>query len=82
MTQWTLPETYLFEGRRVCYGVRGEGPSVVIVHGTPWSSFNLRGMIPGARWHVIPEAGHLVIEEKPDLLVQAIRPFLKEHARH
>jgi pimeloyl-ACP methyl ester carboxylesterase len=42
----------------------------------------LRGMIPGARWHVIPEAGHLVIEEKPDQLVQAIRPFLKEQARH
>lgn len=45
MTEWTLSETYFFEGRRVCYGVRGEGPPVVVVHGTPWSSFNLRHLI-------------------------------------
>jgi len=26
--------------------------------------------------HVIPDAGHLVIEEQPDRLIETIRPFL------
>ncbi|WP_022666368.1 alpha/beta fold hydrolase [Desulfospira joergensenii] len=42
MTEWKLPESYDFEGRIVRYGVSGEGPPVILVHGTPWSSFNLR----------------------------------------
>jgi len=45
MTEWNLPETYDFKGRIVRYGVKGEGPPVVVVHGTPWSSFNLRHII-------------------------------------
>jgi len=45
MMEWKLPETYDFEGRRICYGKRGDGPPVVMVHGTPWSSFNLRHLI-------------------------------------
>jgi len=45
MTDWRLPEAYLFEGGAIRYGVRGEGPPVVVVHGTPWSSFNLRHLI-------------------------------------
>jgi len=45
MTEWKLPETYFFNGRTVRYGVRGDGPPVVLVHGTPWSSFNLRHLI-------------------------------------
>lgn len=36
-----------FEGRRVRYGACGEGPALVMVHGTPWSSFNLRHLIDG-----------------------------------
>lgn len=42
MTDWKLPETYVYEGRPVRYGVVGDGPPIVIVHGTPWSSFNMR----------------------------------------
>lgn len=45
MIDWHLPETYLFEGRPVRYGVLGNGPPLVIVHGTPWSSFNMRHLI-------------------------------------
>lgn len=42
---WQLPKAYDFHGRTVRYGVRGSGPPVVVVHGTPWSSFNLRHLI-------------------------------------
>ncbi len=45
MTDWDLPEIYIFEGRPVRYGVTGNGPPLVIVHGTPWSSFNMRHII-------------------------------------
>lgn len=45
MSVWKLSETYVFNGRAVRYGVRGDGPPVVVVHGTPWSSFNLRYLI-------------------------------------
>jgi len=45
MTKWTLPDSYSFDGRTVRYGVNGDGPPVVLVHGTPWSSFNLRHLV-------------------------------------
>ncbi len=45
MTEWTLARTYNFRGRTVRYDVRGEGPAVVLVHGTPWSSYNLRHLV-------------------------------------
>lgn len=45
MTEWKLPEAYVFNGRTVRYGVTGKGPPVIVVHGTPWSSFNLRHLI-------------------------------------
>lgn len=47
MTDWQLPNTYDFHGREVRYGIEGNGPALVIVHGTPWSSFNLRHLIEG-----------------------------------
>jgi pimeloyl-ACP methyl ester carboxylesterase len=45
MTEWVLPETYVMDGRIVRYGREGHGPPVVLVHGTPWSSYNLRHLI-------------------------------------
>lgn len=45
MSNWNLPHTFKFEGREVKYGVEGEGDPLILVHGTPWSSFNLRHLI-------------------------------------
>ena len=45
MDEWKLPESFAFDGRIVKYGVIGNGPPMVVVHGTPWSSFNLRHLI-------------------------------------
>ena len=43
--RWNLPDIFDFDGRIVRYGVAGDGPPVVVVHGTPWSSFNMRHLI-------------------------------------
>lgn len=45
MSNWNLPHIFEFEGRPVKYGIQGEGTPLVLVHGTPWSSFNLRHLI-------------------------------------
>ena len=45
MSKWNLSNTFEFEGRHVKYDVKGEGEPLVLVHGTPWSSFNLRHLI-------------------------------------
>jgi pimeloyl-ACP methyl ester carboxylesterase len=45
MREWKLSQSYSFEGRPVRYGISGAGPPVVMVHGTPWSSYNLRHLI-------------------------------------
>ena len=45
MTDWTLTERYNFEDRYVMYGVTGSGPPAIVVHGTPWSSYNMRHII-------------------------------------
>ncbi len=42
---WKLTDSCNFEGRDVVFGTRGSGPPVVVVHGTPWSSFNMRHII-------------------------------------
>ena len=44
---WNLRHTFDFHGRRVAYDVLGQGPPLVLVHGTPWSSFNLRHLARG-----------------------------------
>jgi pimeloyl-ACP methyl ester carboxylesterase len=45
MKELKLPEAYTFEGRTIRFGTSGDGPPLVLVHGTPWSSFNLRHLI-------------------------------------
>lgn len=42
LSSWELPESYDFEGREIRWGRLGDGPPMVVVHGTPWSSFKLR----------------------------------------
>lgn len=39
MNEWKLPHTFIFDGRAVRYGVCGDGPAVVVVHGTPGHLF-------------------------------------------
>ena len=47
MERWERTQTYDFAGREIRYDVAGEGPPLVIVYGTPWSSYNLRQLIRG-----------------------------------
>lgn len=44
-SDWPLPYQLNFQGRQIRDGVRGQGAAVVMVHGTPWLSFNLRYLI-------------------------------------
>ncbi|MEJ2621764.1 MAG: alpha/beta hydrolase [Candidatus Thiodiazotropha sp.] len=45
MIGWALSKSYEYKGREVRYERLGEGPPMVLAHGTPWSSFNLRHLI-------------------------------------
>jgi pimeloyl-ACP methyl ester carboxylesterase len=45
MAVWELTKSYIFNERTVRYEVSGDGPPLILVHGTPWSSFNLRHLI-------------------------------------
>ncbi len=56
MKHWTLSNEYDYHGRYVRHGHAGTGPAVVLVHGTPWSSFNLRHIVKGLSVEVT--AGH------------------------
>jgi len=47
MHQPQLRKETEFRGRTVRYDRVGDGPPVVLVHGTPWSSFNLRHLVQG-----------------------------------
>jgi len=51
VTDWQLPHRFLFEGQQIAYGAEGQGPPLVLVHGTPWSSFNWRHLIPSLAQH-------------------------------
>lgn len=46
MTNWKLSYKYDFEGQQIAYDIQGHGSPLVLVHGTPWSSFNWRHIIP------------------------------------
>lgn len=41
----------------------------------------LAELIPGAAFHLIPQAGHLPCVEAPEAFAAILAPFLKEHAR-
>jgi pimeloyl-ACP methyl ester carboxylesterase len=43
---WRLGESFEYRGDRVAYDVFGEGPPVVLVHGTPFSSYVWRKIAP------------------------------------
>ncbi len=52
MIPWNLSGRFDFGGRTVRYGIQGNGPPVVLVHGTPWSSFNFRHIINALSVHM------------------------------
>lgn len=39
MTNWPLDQVYDFNGHAIRYAIRGDGPPLVFVHGTPFSSY-------------------------------------------
>lgn len=43
---WQLSERYLSPWGEIAYQRFGSGPPLVLVHGTPWSSFCWRHLIP------------------------------------
>ncbi|MEM5314799.1 alpha/beta hydrolase [Paraburkholderia sp. JHI869] len=43
---WKLDRCYDFHGQTVRYSVHGEGPPLVFVHGTPFSSYVWRRIVP------------------------------------
>lgn len=43
---WNLAREFASSQGRIRYDIRGQGPALVLVHGTPWSSFNWRHLIP------------------------------------
>lgn len=52
VTEWDLSREFQSSAGTIKYDVRGEGPAVVLVHGTPWSSFSWRHIIPAlAQWY-------------------------------
>jgi pimeloyl-ACP methyl ester carboxylesterase len=51
MSDWTLPGVYEFRGHRVRYGASGTGPPIVLIHGTPFSSYVWRRIVPCLAMH-------------------------------
>jgi pimeloyl-ACP methyl ester carboxylesterase len=43
---WNLSKSFDFHGQSVRYDIQGQGKPLVLVHGTPWSSFCWRKLIP------------------------------------
>ncbi|MEO0533730.1 MAG: alpha/beta hydrolase [Cyanobacteria bacterium P01_A01_bin.123] len=46
VSDWSLSQTYQSSFGTVKFDACGEGPPLVVVHGTPWSSYNWRNIIP------------------------------------
>jgi pimeloyl-ACP methyl ester carboxylesterase len=46
MTEWVLREQFVTDAGVVAWDRLGEGPPVVMVHGTPWSSWTWRRVAP------------------------------------
>src|ERR687893_1277390 len=44
--EWTLGEFFEYRGDRVAYDAIGEGSPIVLVHGTPFSSYVWRRIAP------------------------------------
>jgi pimeloyl-ACP methyl ester carboxylesterase len=51
---WILSKEFSYSTGKIRYDIVGDGPPLVLVHGTPWSSFNWRHIIPAlAQWWTV-----------------------------
>lgn len=55
---------------RIAYRDDGAGPVVVLLHGCPFSSFVWR------RVELLPNTGHLLMEEAPERVSELLADFL------
>jgi pimeloyl-ACP methyl ester carboxylesterase len=46
VSEWTLTERLTLGGNEIAWARAGDGPPVVLVHGTPWSSWSWRHVVP------------------------------------
>ena len=46
MAEWALPERFATDDGEIAWARLGDGPPVVLVHGTPWSSWTWRRLAP------------------------------------
>ncbi|MEI4482883.1 MULTISPECIES: alpha/beta fold hydrolase [unclassified Phyllobacterium] len=46
VSDWRLPERFNFYGHSIAWGVLGNGPPAVVLHGTPFSSVVWRRIVP------------------------------------
>ncbi|SDK37718.1 alpha/beta fold hydrolase [Sediminibacillus albus] len=54
MKKWELTKQFDSSYGTVRFKVVGQGPPLVLVHGTPWSSFNWRHIVPALReWYTV-----------------------------
>lgn len=47
MSELQTNREFRYNAHTIRYGVQGSGPPLVAVHGTPWSSYNLRHLVNG-----------------------------------
>jgi pimeloyl-ACP methyl ester carboxylesterase len=66
--EWKLGESFEYRGDRVACDVFGQGAPVVLVHGTPFSSYVWRGIVPALaenyRVHVFDLLGYGTSEKR------------------
>lgn len=46
MADWVLQRTYQADGGKIAWDRLGDGPALIMVHGTPWSSWTWRRIAP------------------------------------
>jgi pimeloyl-ACP methyl ester carboxylesterase len=65
-------------------GLKNIEKLTLILHGSddqlipPSEAMSMRGAIPGARLKLLPDAGHLLNMEQPQLFNEAVREFIRE----
>ncbi|GEM02563.1 Pimeloyl-ACP methyl ester carboxylesterase [Halolactibacillus halophilus] len=54
MKKFKLTKNFSSSFGNISYDIQGEGPPIILVHGTPWSSFNWRHIIPAlSQWFTV-----------------------------